>query len=713
LEGDVSRSRKKNEAAAPPPGPGVGRQTPEGGVAAGGIAALALFAVVFCLYLPAARNDFVNYDDPDYVTANRHVLTGLRWENVVWAFGAGHASNWHPLTWLSHMADAQIFGEAAWGHHLTSVFLHAFNTGLVFLVLRRMTGARWKSWVAALVFGVHPLHVESVTWVSERKDVLSGIFFLLMLAVYAGYTARADRREKGRSAWPWYFGVLVLFAFGLMSKPMLVTAPFLLCLVDLWPLERVKCWNSWTRQNREPSVEIPGRRVRDLVLEKIPFLLLSAGSCVATFLVQKEGGAVSVALTLSERIQNALVSYVRYLGKMCWPMDLSVLYPHPGKWALWKVAGSLGLITLITVGVLRAAGRRPWLPVGWAWFLGMLVPVIGIIQVGIQSMADRYMYLPMIGLLVAVVWGAMELASLRPAWARLLKVAGCLCVVGFIAITVQQISYWHDSETLFLRAVRVTDRNYLAYNNLGFFKSNQGKVEEAMEFYRKSLEINPAYEDALNNMGFAFAARQQHAEALGYYEAALKVRPGHVEVHNNLGNALSELGRIDEAIGHYEFVLKQKPDHADAHNNLGIALAMKGRLEEAIPHFQQAIQYRPNYASAHSNLGNAYAAQRRFDEAVREYKECLRLKPTDPQAHNNLGNVLVQQGRLNEAVGNYRKALALNAENPEAHFNLGLVLAQQGNREEAVGHFREALRQRPNYPEAQRELEILLKAGGK
>jgi protein O-mannosyl-transferase len=682
---------------------------------------LCLALVTLAAYLPAAWQGFVNYDDSDYVTENAHVKSGLKWETVVWAFRTGHASNWHPLTWLSHGLDCQMFGVRPGAMHMVSAGLHAANTVLLFLVLRALTGALWRSALVAALFGLHPLHVESVAWVSERKDVLSGLFFLLTLWAYGRYANAEGRRTKDECQRPggggrqttdrglrttfrvslFYVFALVFYALGLMSKPMLVTTPFVLLLIDYWPLRRMQSAGA-------PFIT---HHSSFIFLEKVPFFALSLASSVVTFRVQREGGAVSTALTVGERIANAVVSYARYIRKMFWPDDLSVLYPHPGHWPLWEVLACAALLVAVSVLVAMLGRGRPYLIAGWLWFLGTMVPVIGLVQVGIQSMADRYTYVPLIGLFIMLVWGISDLASWRlpQAWrGGGLAIGATVALAGCAALTVRQVQFWTDTETLFKRAVRVTRNNYLAHNNLGFYYSSKGRKAEAMDEYRLSLKINPAYEDALNNLGYALAGERNFAEAIPLYEAALRIRPKHAEVHNNLGNALSEMGRIDEAIEHYLIALQQNPEHADAHNNLGIALAMKGKLDEAIPHFQAAIRYKPDYASAHSNLGNALAAQHKIDEAIKEYQESLHLKPDDPQAHNNLGNALMELGRVEEAVKEYGEALRLNPErNPEAHYNLALALARQGKRQEAIGHLAEALRVKPDYPDAKRQLELL------
>ena len=692
-----------------------------------GVLCLLLALTTLAVFLPVARHDYVNYDDSDYVTANAHVQTGLKWENVVWAFKSGHASNWHPLTWMSHMLDIQFFGDKPGPQHLVNLGFHIADTLLLFLLLRRMTGALWRSAMVAALFALHPLHVESVAWISERKDVLSAFFFLLTLGAFVRYAecrmqdAECRMRKPGAEiaqhgsrithhasrftpvpASVWYITALLCFSLGLMSKPMLVTLPFVLVLLDFWPLQRF----------RLSAIQSQRATLFWLAAEKTPFFLLAVASSVITFIVQQKGGAVSTSLSIGARAANAVVSYVRYIGKMLWPRDLSILYPHPGYWPVWEVAASVVLLPVITGAVIFLARRRPYLAMGWLWFCGTLVPVIGLVQVGIQSMADRYTYVPIIGLFIMLVWGIAELIKDRPGRARVLAVGAVSVLAACALLTERQVRFWRDSAALFGHAVLVTRDNYLAYNNLGFFMSGHGKTAEAMENYRMSLKINPAYEDALNNMGYALAGQKKYREAIPYYEAALRIRPSHAEVHNNLGNALSETGKIDEAIQHYLIALKQNPDHADAHNNLAIALAMKGKLDEAIPHFQAAIRCNPKYASAHSNLGNAFAVQHKLDEATREYREALRLKPEDAQAHNNLGNALAEQGKTGEAIEHYREALRLNADNPEANFNLGMALLRGGKQEEARARLTEALRLKPDYAEARTRLEILNRQPG-
>jgi len=702
-----------------------------------GFVSLLLALVTVAVYAPVARYDFVGYDDPDYITNNPHVLGGLSWGSTIWAFKAGYASNWHPLTWLSHMLDCQLFGPSAGAQHLVSVVFHVANTLLLFLVLRRLTGAHGRSAFVAGLFALHPLHVESVAWIAERKDVLSAFFFFLTLWAYARYAESKPGNSEAKGGTeeqasytprtvlrflssPHYWLALLLFACGLMSKPMLVTLPFVLMLLDYWPLRR---WQSGTG-GRSVSLEnlaeacggTRGPRLASLLpllLEKVPFLALSVGSSVVTFWVQREGGSVSVSLSLGARVANALVAYVSYVGKLFCPAKLSVLYPHPGHWPAWQVLGC-GLLLAGGCGMVAWLARgRPYLTVGWFWFLGMLVPVIGLVQVGLQSMADRYTYLPSIGLFIMLVWGIQELSSIRRWRSNALVLGVALALVACVFTTESQVQYWRNSETLFRRAIETTSRNYLAYYNLGFYFNAQGRTAEAIDSYLRALEIKPDYADALSNLGFVLAAQRRYPESIQYFQEALRAEPDHLGAHNNLGNVLADVGRVDEAIAHCEVVLKRKPEDADAHNNLGVALVRKGKIEQAIGHFRQAVRINPRDTSFRSNLGNALASQRQWAEAVSNYQQSLRLNPNDAQAHTNLGNALAEHGLLDEAIGHYAKALQLNTNNPEAHFNLGKALARQGKREQALAQYTEALRLKPDYAEARFQQEAISKPARK
>jgi tetratricopeptide (TPR) repeat protein len=660
---------------------------------------LLLFVGTLLLFSRAIGHDFVNYDDPDYVTKNAFVQAGLSAASAGWAFSSANISYWHPLTWLSHMLDCSLFGQNSHGHHATSVVLHALNAVLAFLALRRLTGSRWASALGAALFAWHPLRVESVAWVAERKDVLSGTFFFLTLWAYAGYAARRRAAQPGVVR-P-YALALGAFAGGLMSKPMLVTVPALLLVLDFWPLRR---WAPPTRDN-----DAPRESLGSLLLEKIPFLGLSVAVSVITYAAQAQVGTLTHALSFGARAANATVAVAAYVGKIFWPFNLAVLYPHPGHWPAARVVAAAGFILLCTAVALAQWRRRPWLLAGWLWFAGMLIPVLGFVQVGIQSMADRYTYLPQLGLQLALLW-TVRAAVTQPAARRALAWCAALVLAACAARTWDQLAVWRDSATLFGQAVRVTRNNYLAYNNLGTHAADAGRLEEAIADYRESLAIRPDYEEANNNLGSALNRLGRPAEAIPCLEAALRTKPGLIEAHNNLGNALGDTGRTDEAIAHYEFVLARQPAHVEAMNNYGVALAAKGRTAEAIARLQAVLRLQPSHASAHSNLGNVYAMLGRNPEAVLEYRAALQVNPDDPRTLNNLGNVCAQQGQLEAAAGCYEKSLRLEPANPETHANYGLTLARLGRRDEAIRQLNLALEQRPDYPAARAWLNSIQSA---
>jgi tetratricopeptide (TPR) repeat protein len=672
------------------------------------IICVCLIAGTLLLYAGGLGNSFVNYDDGDYVEGNAHVQAGLSWEGIKWAFTTGHASNWHPLTWLSHMLDCQIFGPKPYGPHAVNILLHAINTLLLFVVMRRMTGRLRPSAFVAALFGWHPVHVESVAWISERKDVLSTFFWLLTMGAYLRYAE--EFKVQSSKFKVWYVLALVWFACGLMCKPMLVTLPFVLLLMDIWPLRRIHDLRFTIYESKQKNSgrveQVPLHRA---LLEKASFLLLAIASSVVTYRVQAAGGAVAslTNLTLGERIANAVVSYLRYVGKMFWPTDLSVMYPHPGHWPVWLVAIAGIFLIGMSVGAVLMWRTRPYVAVGWFWFVGTLVPVIGVVQVGIQSMADRYLYVPGIGLSIVLAWGAYEWVTAMPKTKNAVSVAGGLALAVCAVLTVVQVGYWKNGGTLFAHVVKVTSKNYLAYNNLGYYLENHGNLDEALVNYQKSVEIKPSYEEAQQNYGHALRLKGRNEEAYTHLVAALSIKPSLVEAHNNLGNTLDDLGRPEEAMHEYREALRYKPDDADANNNLGIALAKKGKLEEAEKHLRYAVQLKPLDGTKHSNLGNALAIQNKADEAIQEYNRALELDPKDPQSHFNLGNLLFGRERLDEAAAHFQQAIRLREDNPEADYALGLIRMKQRKNAEALGYFREAVRLRPNYPEAQNAVKAL------
>ena len=713
---------------------------------------LLLVAAVLLVFGQTLRHQFVNFDDDQYFSFNPHVQAGLTPAGMAWAFQTTYASNWHPLTWLSLMLDVELFGPGPAGPHMTNVVLHAANTVLLFLLLRRLTGMYWQSWVVAVLFGVHPLHVESVAWAAERKDVLSGLFFMLTLLMYARYveksnSAGARAGVQSPKSKVFYGLTLLFFALGLMSKPMLVTLPFVLLLLDYWPLER------FTIHDPDPCRVLAIHRslrftIRRLIREKVPFFVLSAASCVVTVLAQQKAVATIEWLPMPMRIGNALVVYVTYLGQMFYPAGLAVFYPHPGvSLPSWKVALALVLIFGISVAVLVWRRKHPYLPVGWLWYLGTLVPVIGLMQVGEQAQADRYTYLSLIGVFVMLVWGAGETFERWRYRRQALGAGGFIVAAALMGCASIQTSYWHNSESLWKHTLACTSENYVAQNNLGIALAAPGRSGEAIEHFKRAVEIKPDYAEAHNNFGLLLAERHRYAEATGHFQIALELEPDYAdahnnfglllaardrpaeameqfqkaialkgnsaEAHNNLGLLLVSLDRPGEAIGHYEQALALKPDYADAQKNLGLALAALDRPDEAIGHWEQALRIRPDDAEAHRNLGLALAGKGRFTEAIEHWEQALRLKPDDAEAHYNLGVALVQLGKGQEAIGHWEQALRLKPDYAEAHYNLGVALVQQGRVQEAIGHWEQALRLKPDYAEAHYSLGIALEQTGR
>ena len=596
---------------------------------------LFLVLATLTVYWQVGNYEFVNLDDDMYITENSHIQEGLSRESAAWAFTTTRLANWHPVTWLSHMLDFQLYGLNPRGHHLTNVFFHLVNTLLLFLVLKWMTGALWRSGFVAALFALHPLHVESVAWVAERKDVLSTLFWMLTLWAYLRYVQRPDLKR--------YLLTLLFFALGLMAKPMLVTLPCVLLLLDYWPLERIQLGQAAISRTvpGPPAIiaDTPRKQAFRLLFEKIPLFFLAVVSSVVTFLVQKGGGAVGAleAYPVRIRVANTLFSYVKYMVKTIWPSNLAVFYPHPGQsLSMWQAAVAGLLLLLISIVVIRGGRRYPYLPVGWFWYLGTLVPVIGLVQVGAQAMADRYTYVPLIGLFIMVAWGVPHaLRNYRYAQSSLAFAATSL-LVGLMVCTWLQIKYWENGITLFEHTLQVTSNNSQIHNNLGNVLTKKGRLQEAILHYTKALEINPNYAAAHSNLGVALADQGRFGEAIKHYSAALLLNPNSPETLNNLGVARYNQGDVPGAIENYMRALQLKPDYAEAHNNLGNGLAQQGRLTEAEDHYRQALSIKPDYPEAHNNLGVDLARQGKFHEAINHFTQALRLKHDYTQARVNL-----------------------------------------------------------------------------
>ena len=590
---------------------------------------LLLAGSIVAVYWQTGNFDFVNFDDPIYVKDNPLVKHGLTPDGIKWAFTMVYASNWHPLSWISHMVDVDLFGMRPGMHHLTNVLFHMMDSILLFIVMNRMTGARWRSALAAAIFALHPIHVESVAWISERKDVLSTFFWMLTMLCYHWYV-RGPRISK-------YLSVVVIFTLGLMAKPMLVTLPFVLLLLDLWPLKRNElilppvASSSNARQAWWPIKYQQG--VPWLILEKVPLMIIALSVCEETFFAQSIGGAVSSLerLHFASRIQNTITSYVTYLWKMIWPFNLAVFYPYPKHFNIAVVALCFLFLICVTVIVIISLRKFPYLVTGWFWYLGTLIPVIGIVQVGSQSMADRYTYIPSVGIFIIVSWG---LADIFRRWIYGGRIVSSILSVGVLGLlscsTYIQISTWKNSETLFSHALAVTSDNYLAYNNLGVALYNRGDVDGAIQHYQESLKIKSNYINAHCNLGIALAKEKKYTEAFFHYRECLLIEPGYAEAYYNMGVAFSDMGRKDEAIKQYLEALKNNSNHEDAHNNLGLLLAEKGNLDEAIQHYLKALRVNPDNTRTRINLTDALLKKGRVDEALSQVDEAIKSSPRNP-----------------------------------------------------------------------------------
>jgi tetratricopeptide (TPR) repeat protein len=684
-----------------------------------------LALITVAVYLPVIELSFVTFDDTYYLTDNPKVQAGLTWESVRWAFTHSHAANWHPLTWLSHMLDCQLYGLKPLGHHVTSLLFHTANTLLLFGLLKRLTGAFWRSALVAALFALHPLHVESVAWLAERKDVLSTFFFILTLGAYARYVEGQSQKAKGQNlkaegrkpkaegrpksegrspkSGAWYLVALGLFALGLMSKPMLVTVPCVLLLLDYWPLGRLSF----------PSLHRSTTPPLRLLLEKLPFFALSAASCVITLIAQQKGGAVASlegvsGVSVESRLINTPISYVWYLVKLVWPSDLAVIYPYVKDWPVEQVLLATALLIALTGMALWQGRRRAYLAVGWLWYLGTLVPVIGLVKVGTQSIADRYTYIPAIGLFIVFAWGVADLTAGWPkrtlplAAGAAALLAACALVVGL------QLLYWQNTETLFRHALAVTRNNYVACNILGSCFAEHGELELAKKYYQSAIEISPNYPSARSNLGATLVYQKRYEEALAALEGAVSINPRSAEAESNLGAALCSLERTDEALGHLRKAIQLDPENPLARYNLGNALMQKGRPADAVEEFRVAAQLNPRYAEAHNNLAQALVKQGKLDEAAVQFRQALVIQPGLLPAHYGLGELLAEQGKFEAAVEQFTEVLRLQPKDEPTQVQLGLARASQGKLEEAVAAFSAALRMKPDDASAQYHLAVAL-----
>ncbi len=637
---------------------------------------LVLVVLVACLYLPSLRNSFVNYDDNLYVTDNPQVQAGVTWQGLVWAFARLHGTGtyWHPLTWVTHMLDCQLYGLRAWGHHLTNFLLHGANTLLVFLLFRRMTGHCWRSATLAALFALHPLQVDTVAWVAERKNLLGALFWLLTTWAYVRYLERPTFKR--------YALVLLLFTLGLMSKPVLVTLPFALLLLDYWPLGR---FQTATRGSRPAT---PAR----LLWEKAPLVLLAAASCLVTLLAHRGLGMLDLPswVTPEHRVENALVSYIRYLSKTLWPFNLAVFYPYPDAWPIYQAALSALLLVAASSLALRAAHVRPYVFVGWFWFLGVLVPFIGVFQVGAQAMADRFVYVPLLGLLIMAIWAAADLTARWAHRQALLALVGTATLAACGCVSHFQLKHWKNGVTLFSHAIAVTRNNALAECNLGNALGAQGRPKEAIPHLKEAIRLSPTYPEARINLGVALLAEGRIEEAVDHYRAAIAARPNYAQAHAFLAAALALQVKNDEAIHELREALRLKPDYADAHARLGNLLLLQGKQEEGLCHLLVAVELRDDCENGHYWLASALARQSRMQEAVVHFRAALRVQPDKAPALNDLAWILATEHEptlrnVPEAIRLARRACEVSAHTNAAYLDtLGTALSEAARYPEAI-----------------------------
>ena len=661
----------------------------------GVLAALALLTVA--TYAPVWRFGFVALDDPAYVYENHDLAGGLTARSVAWAFTTGREANWHPLTWLSHGLDISLFGLNAGWHHVSNLLLHLVNTLLLFGVLRRMTGSLWRSAFVAAIFAVHPLHVESVAWVAERKDVLSALFFMLTLGAYVRYVEAPSRLR--------YAIVAAVLALGLLAKAMLVTMPMVLLLLDYWPLGRAAGAPAGAARER--------RTWRDLIMEKMPLLAIVAASSIVTFLVQRAGGAVKSleSFPLASRLQNVVVSYADYLRLGFWPSGLGVFYPFPSSLPIGQIAVSAAVLIALTIAAWRLIRRAPFVTVGWLWFVGMLVPVIGFVQIGGHARADRYMYLPLIGLTIAVAWGAVSLAK-SDGVRRALALVGAGVVVASAVVAHAQVQYWRDTATLYRRATEVTEgmKNFGLHFGLAEYLHGSGRVTEAIPEYEASIARNGGYLQARLGLVRAFVETHQSARAIEALNDIVRLNvPGtsQVDARMSLGTMLADSQRASEAIPQFTEVVRLQPGLAEAHWRLALALAETGHLVDALPEFAEAVRLSPGSAPMRSDYGWALVQHNQLAAATEQLSEALRLKPDLVDAHHNLGRVFAAQRQWDQALAHLSEAVRLEPGFLEARLSLGLTLLRAGRVDAGVQTLLEVLRQDPRNETARRALAAI------
>lgn len=691
---------------------------------------LILIVSISAVYSQVMHYGFISFDDYQYICTNHHVQKGITLETILWAFTSSHASNWHPITWLSHMMDVSLFGMQAGMHHLINVIFHLLNSILLFLVFRKTTDKVWQSLAVAVLFALHPVHVESVAWVSERKDVLSTFFWMLTMLAYVRYVRSANVKR--------YLFVLLFFSLGLMSKPMLVTLPFVLLLMDYWPLKR---FTLDARNSRHVRSKLP---FIHLVVEKMPLFILAATSSIITFLVQKSGKAVVTFADFSfgERFANVVTSYVGYIWKMIWPYNLAIYYPYPASFSTLNFTASILLLLIITIIIVKFCTTHPYLITGWFWYLGTLVPVIGLVKVGSQAMADRYTYVPFIGLFVITAWSIPNLIKKGKYRNQVVALSSICIVLCYLISSWIQVRYWKNSIELYKHALSVTENNVAVLNNLGIDLMKQKEFKQSLNYLKKAEKIDPNLSFIWINIGNTLMEMGQHDDALSYFFKAIEKESNNIGAYRKIGLTLQHLGQFDKAesylkkaiqldpgsaIGHADISLlylnhgkmdkainhirkayEVAPQYYEINYNYGLIMEKIGNTEKAMAHYYKTLEGNPDHVEAHINLGSILARKKMIQQALSHFSKAVHIQPDNAQAHNNLGTAFAASGKIEEAIMHYKRAIQINHRDADAHNNLGIAFYRMNDEKAALYQFRKALDISPGRKDIQNNISKVL-----
>ncbi len=687
-----------------PSGPAPEKLPPAGAPASTGsrnniiLIVLSLIIAAVIAYSNLYRNAFVYFDDNLYITANAHVKSGLSLEGVKWAFDFEEKQDvyWQPLTWLALMGIHQLFGLNSAAFHLASLFIHILNSLLLFFILKRMTGSIWPSAFVAMLFALHPLNVESVAWAAELKTISSTLFGLLTIYSYVSYTGDRDVKR--------YAAALICFCVSLMFKPSLVTLPFVLLLLDWWPLGRVGA-------SKAAGAAIS--HIKALVVEKVPFLLLSVASVTIAVISLKHYDNIAGASLpgLAYRLENAVVSYALYISKMILPIGLAVFYPNPPAYALWKPAGAVMLLLAVSFLVMKGARKRPYLLVGWLWYLGVLFPMTGLVRSGLwPEIANRFTYVPMIGLFIIIAWGCAEIGQRLHIQKTVLCCLAGIVIAAMMLASRHYVSYWENGGSLFGYAIDVTENNADAYEGLGNFYYLQKDYRKAFQYYGDALKIDPEKDTVLAKTGLIYFKTGNDREAYQYYERALKINPGHAGAHIHMGVLYAKLGQYPEAIAEYKAALAIRPENIDARMKLGIAYSEMGKHDEAIEEFSTIVRRSPHDGSALGNLGRALARKGETQEALARYEEALRIDPDNIDVHYNLGLLFAGLQQYGQAAAQFEEVLKIEPNHLDALINLGSILGMLGKFDPAIQHLKKAVEISPENELAKKNLKAITEA---